>query len=205
MTVSESRRGRPRGFDRDRALRRALAVFWHHGYEDASIAALTEAMGINPPSLYAAFGSKEQLFLAAVDLYGETEGQTTARALRDPATARASIDALLRDNAASYTRPGRPAGCMIVASAASCSPSSTGVRDHLAASRRSVEAAIEARVRRGIEEGDVPAAADPVAIAVFYNTVLEGLTHHARDGASRAKLLSIADSAMAAWEPLVRS
>lgn len=109
---------------------------------------------------------------------------------------------MLRENAVGYTEPGRPAGCMIVSAAASCSPSSTGVRDHLAESRRTVEAEIERRVRRGIEEGDVPATADATAIAVFYNTVLEGLSHHARDGASREKLQSIAVSAMAAWDAL---
>jgi AcrR family transcriptional regulator len=180
-----------------------MEVFWQHGYEDASIAALTAAMGIGPPSLYAAFGSKEELFRAAVALYGETEGQVTERALRDHPTARASVEALLRDNAVGYTEPGRPAGCMIVNSAASVSPSHRGIRDHLAECRQTVEADIERRVRRGIEEGDVPAGADAEAIAIFYYTVHEGLSHQARDGAPRAKLESIAASAMAAWDALI--
>ena len=179
-----------------------MDVFWARGYEDASIAQLTAAMGINPPSLYAAFGSKEQLFRAAVELYDRTEGEITTRALSEPPTARTAVEALLRDNAARYTEDGKPAGCMVIACAASASPSSAGVRDHLVESRRVVEDQIADRIRRGIADGDVPAGADPEALGVFFNTILEGLSHHARDGASRAKLDSIVDSAMSAWDAL---
>lgn len=178
-----------------------MEVFWTRGYEDTSVAALTEAMGINPPSLYAAFGSKEQLFAAALALYGELESHTR-RALRDQPTARAAVAAVLLDNAAAYSEPGHPTGCLVVHAAASCSASSSGVRAQLAEARRTVEASIARRVERGVADGDVPAGADAEAIAAFYNTVLEGLSHRARDGAPREALESIANSALAAWDGL---
>lgn len=115
-------RGRPRGFDRDRALEQALRVFWEHGYQGASMTALTSAMGIKSPSLYAAYGSKEELFREALALYAATEGSYTRRALDEQPTARASVEAALRDNAAAYTDPATPRGCLVILAAPSPLP-----------------------------------------------------------------------------------
>jgi len=196
-------RGRPRNFDRALALRRAMEVFWERGYEGTSLSDLTEAMGIERPSLYAAFGCKEALFREAVDLYNEIEGVPAQRVLETAPTARQAIETMLRDYAATYTQAGKPPGCMIVLSALLGTPQNKDVRDHLARHRRESRVALKARIARGMVEGDVPQTADAERIGGFYATLLEGLSIQARDGASRLDLEAIIDGAMAAWEPLV--
>ncbi|MCI3933381.1 TetR/AcrR family transcriptional regulator [Streptomyces sp. AN091965] len=196
-------RGRPRGFDRETALRRAMEVFWEHGYEATSMTDLTSAMGIASPSLYAAFGSKERLFQEAVELYSTTEGSAMARAFAEVPTARGAVEAVLRENARLYTVPGRPAGCMIVLAATNCSPANAPVRDHLATWRRSGAEMMAERLRRGVEEGELPAATDTEAVAAFYTTVVQGMSVQARDGASRATLDKTVDRAMAAWDAVL--
>jgi AcrR family transcriptional regulator len=194
-----ARRGRPRSFDRAAALRRAMEVFWERGYEGTSLSDLTEAMGINSPSLYAAFGSKEALFREAVALYDATEGSATGAALRDEPTARAAVEAVLRRNAAAFADPSTPRGCMIVLAATNCSIANDGVRDFLADWRRNDQAAVEARLVRGVAAGDLPPGTDTGALAAFYTTVLHGLAIQARDGASHAALDAVVDQAMTAW------
>lgn len=200
---SSTERGRPRNFDRAEALRRAMEVFWARGYEGTSLTDLTQAMGIERPSLYAAFGCKEALFREAVDLYNDIEGVPARRALETAATARQAIEAMLRDYAAIYTRPGHPPGCMIVLSALLGTPQNKKVRDHLARHRYDSHLSLKARIARGMAEGDMPKEADAERIARFYSTLLEGLSIQARDGASRQSLESVIDGAMAAWDSLV--
>lgn len=196
-------RGRPRAFDRTAALRQAMTVFWEHGYEGTSIADLTAAMGINSPSLYAAFGSKEQLLREAVAHYDQTEGAAVVTALREQPTARDAIATVLRHYAIAYCDPDTPAGCLIVLTANTCSEQNRGVHQHLAEWRMSLEEDFIRRIRRGIADGDVPADTDADAVAAFYNTVNHGMAIQARDGADRAKLLRIAEAAISAWDGLV--
>lgn len=195
-------RGRPRAFDRALALRRAMEVFWEHGYEGTSLQALTSAMGINAPSLYAAFGGKEALFREAVALYSEQEGPLTRAALTEAPTAREAVARVLRDGAIAYTEPGRPSGCMIVLAATTYTPKTEGIRDFLAEQRRAGTAELRERIAAGIKDGDVPAGADITALAEYFSTVLHGMSIQARDGASRASLLAVAEAAMAGWDAL---
>lgn len=192
-----SPRGRPRAFDREAALQRAMYVFWEHGYEGASLADLTEAMNIGSPSLYAAFGNKEALFRDAVALYGATAGNRTARALSDEPTARAAIEAMLRGNAEDYLLPGRPPGCMLVVTACICT--SQGIRDFLAERRRHGRDLVKQRLRRGIDDGDLPDGVDVDSMATFYTAVLNSLSMQARDGATTDEMTAIVDGAMAVW------
>jgi AcrR family transcriptional regulator len=200
-----AQRGRPRAFDRQVALRRAMEVFWEHGYEGTSMTDLTGAMGINSPSLYAAFGGKEELFRAAVGLYGETEGGLTDRALREEPTACASIEAMLRDNAVAYSTGEGPRGCMIVLAGSTYTTRSEGVRDFLIECRAETVEQVRGRIDRGITDGDLPATIDAAMIADFYTTVLYGLSIRARDGAGTAELNKIIDGAMAAWPALTQA
>ncbi|WP_164018601.1 TetR/AcrR family transcriptional regulator [Pyxidicoccus trucidator] len=197
-------RGRPRHFDRDAALRQAMQVFWERGYEGASLSDLTEAMGIKAPSLYAAFGCKEALFREAVELYDSVEGGATNRALQEAPTARAAVEAMLRDNVKEYVSPSKPSGCMIVLAAVAGTAENQGVREFLAELRRGSTTAIQRRLDRGRAEGELPAGTDTSAMAGFYATVLQGLSIQARDGASLETMAAIVDCAMAAWDALVK-
>ncbi|SDY65866.1 DNA-binding transcriptional regulator, AcrR family [Amycolatopsis xylanica] len=194
-------RGRPRAFDREAALKSAMHVFWERGYEGTSITELTEAMGINSPSLYAAFGGKEALFREAVTLYGTTAGSRTERALVDQPTARASIEAMLRDNIHEYRADDHPSGCMVILSATNYTAASKPVHDHLADLRRDVANEIRKRVARGVDDGELPPETDAAALGTFYTVVLNGLSILARDGASFGELSGVVDVAMANWPP----
>jgi len=195
-------RGRPRSFDRADALRRAMDVFWEHGYESTSISDLTAAMEINSPSLYSAFGSKEELFREAVAYYNDTFGATAAAELRDQPTAREAISAVLRHHATVFCEPDNPRGCMIVLAANTCSDRARSVHEYLAHWRMELETDFRDRIERGIREGDVPAGADAATMAAFYNSVNHGMAIQARDGADRKKLSAIAESAISAWDGL---
>ena len=150
--------GRPREFDLDNALDRALLVFWRNGYEGASIADLTDAMGINPPSLYAAFGNKEGLFRKVVDRYVERHAGFWEVARAAP-TARAMVEHLLRASADFVTDESNPHGCLMVRGAMACSEAANKIRDELVTRRATGEAMLRERLERAVRRRrDVPRA-----------------------------------------------
>ncbi|GAA2973973.1 TetR/AcrR family transcriptional regulator [Actinokineospora diospyrosa] len=191
--------GRPRGFDRDRALTAAMRLFWERGYEGAAISELTAAMGIGTRSLYTAFGSKEQLFREAVALY-ESSGDGTE--FYELPTGRASVERMLRSRAATYADPNTPAGCMVVLAATNVSADNERVRAMLRAIRVQDRHALITRLERARTDGEI--AADPVPVADFFLSVLYGMSVLARDGASVADLTRVVDTAMTSWDPLTR-
>ena len=196
-------RGRPRSFDREQALEQAMEVFWRKGFDATSIQDLTDAMGINPPSLYAAFGDKEKLYLEAVEYYRVQRGQHVREVLDSEPTARAAVERALREVVTEFCRRDAPAGCLLTMSTG-CSSVSLGVQQILAKKRSMARDRIAERIERGIREGDVPASTDALALAEFVTTVFAGMAMHARDGASRKSLLATVDNAMRAFPEVQR-
>jgi AcrR family transcriptional regulator len=192
------RPGRPRAFDADRALDRALYVFWRKGYEGASLSDLTRAMGINRPSLYAAFGDKESLFRKALDRYPEGPGAYICEALNQP-TARAVVERLLEEAGAAFTDLHGPRGCLYVQGALACGKESESIRRELISRRVAGQAAICQRLKRAKTEGDLPSDANPADLARFVATVLQGMAVQAAGGATRAELQRVAQTALRAW------
>lgn len=196
--ASQKNPGRPRAFDEEKALDAAMHVFWRKGYEGASLSDLTQAMGINRPSLYAAFGDKEALFRKALARYAEGPNAFFLEALAAP-TARAAAEQLLLGAAAMLGNPRNPRGCLGVQSALVCGDTSEPIRRELTTFRKNAEKKIRQRFQRAQTEGDLPAAADPRDLAAYIATVVRGLAVDAASGASRESLRRVAQTAMRAW------
>jgi len=191
-------RGRPREFNLEEALDRALQVFWRKGYEGTSLPDLTAAMGINRPSLYAAFGNKEELFRKALDRYIAGPGAYVREALNEP-TARAVAERLLCGAAELLTDPRHPRGCLAVQGALACGQAADSIRRELIARRAAGECALRERFGRAVSEGDLPADVDCADLARFVVTVLHGMSVEAAGGASRKELRRVAEIALRAW------
>ncbi|MCW8098414.1 MULTISPECIES: TetR/AcrR family transcriptional regulator [Streptomyces] len=192
--------GRPRGFDADEALERAMLVFWRHGYEGASTANLTNAMGISTTSMYAAFGNKEKLFRKALERYTEGPSGYVTQALEEP-TALAVAAALLAGTVRTTTCPANPHGCLGVQGALTVSDSGQEVRDLLVDWRNDGYAHLRERFQRAVDEGDLPADTDPGLLARYVTTFGYGIAVQAASGVGRDELQEMADAALRNWPP----
>jgi len=192
--------GRPREFDIDEALERAMQVFWERGYEGVSLTDLTKAMGITKPSLYAAFGDKKELFRRALERYTEGPADYGTRALEEP-TARGVAEAVLRGAVRTTTRPGCPAGCLGVQVALASSEAGRPAHEMLVEWRNDAALRLEERFRRAVDEGDLPHDADPRRLARYLMTVTFGIAVQAASGLGRDELQDIADTALESWLP----
>ena len=198
-TLTKRPRGRPREFDREEGLRRAMLLFWKLGYEVTSMADLRASLGITQASLYAAYGNKESLFREAVDLYVRTDGNTTIRALSRPGMARDAIHAMLQDAVDTFTAHAAPGGCLLVLGAINCTVENKAVQDHLAGLRQGTLETITRRLKQAQHEGEFSGDVHVINLAGYYAMVLHGLSVPARDGASREELTQIVNLAMTIW------
>ena len=197
-TPRGSARGRPRIFAVDEALDRALHLFWEKGYEGTSLSDLTRAMGINRPSLYAAFGDKESLFRKVLDRYAEGPAAYFREALKEP-TARAVVERLLSESAELQTSPRNPPGCLAVQGALVCGDAAASVRQQLEAHRASGEARLRRRLEQAKARRDLPADANPADLARYVVTIVQGMAVLAAGGASRRALRRVVETALRAW------
>ncbi len=175
-----------------------MLLFWRHGYEGTSIDVLTAAMGITPPSLYAAFGDKRRLFDEAVRRYLSRPVASGATPDEAPITHEVAAE-LLRAAAERFTGPDTPAGCLVAHAAISCSAAAADVQVALAALRREIEARFRERIAAAVATGALPPGTDAGALAGYMMAVIQGMATLARDGASRDALLRVAEMALRAW------
>jgi AcrR family transcriptional regulator len=192
--------GRPRGFDTDKALDCAMLIFWRKGYVATTVSDLTTAMGINRPSFYAAFVSKETIFRTVLDRYFAGPSRYLEDSLREP-TAGATVEHLLRGVVNMLTNPRTPSTCMWVHGALSCGDDA--LKEEFDAQRAAGHADLRKRFQRAVVDGDLPKGTDVDALAQFIQTVNFGLTVQASTGATRKQLLRIVENALLAWPRLI--
>ena len=197
-------RGRPRSFDRDLAVKAAMELFLAKGYDGVSLPDLQKAMGdISPPSFYAAFGSKDELFREVVKLYRQTMGECVMQAL-EASPVRSGLEGMMRAAVEMFGSNQTAPGCLIVLGAVHSTRTSKEAHDLLTEARSEGNEAIRRRLQRAVDEGELPKGLPLAEIAGFYTTFMQGLAVRARDGSSRASMMAWVDGAMAAWPALTR-
>ena len=196
-----ARTGRPREFDRDKALGAALALFWEHGYEPTSLAQLKASMGnISAASFYAAFGSKEGLFREVVERYRSSYGQVTATLKDERLPPREAIELALMRSAEMQTDPSHPPGCLMILGANNCAPENQHIDSLLADERALNRKGIEDCIRRGIASGELAPSVDVEALATAFHTFLLGIAMEAKDRVDPIRLRSSVDAVMLLWQ-----
>jgi len=187
--------GRPRGFDEKVALDAAMKLFWERGYEGTSMAELSKAMDLTPPSIYAAFGDKKSLFRLAAKRYAAGPAQYQAKALLEP-TLREVIFALFRNTVEFLTEPGHPAGCMTLTGAMACSVEADSAKELMTEIRKQNEAALKARLQQARKSGEMAADLNVDDYSRYLSTLLGGLAIQAANGTSKAAMKRTANMAL---------
>lgn len=195
-------RGRPRGFDTDEALDKALTVFWRNGFQGASLSELTDVTGLSKPSLYAAFGDKEALYLKSLDRYVSQQLAKKIEALEDEQDGYRAMETFLRSLAAMFTDPAMPGGCFIINGIADRHGPGTPHAVDIALEKmlQASEATLRSRLVRAQRDGHLSKSSDPSALAGFFYALVAGLAVKAKAGAKRASLYAIIDAGMGAWQ-----
>lgn len=191
-------RGRPLAFNQEKALETAMQVFWAHGYEGTSMAELTDALGINKPSIYAAFGNKEELFRKALAHYVAGPAAFVAE-VKNALTAREVVENFLRQTVEFFSNQSTPNGCLLVQAALTCSAGSSVIKQELITYRKHFEAAFAARFESAKLQGDLPKDADANALAKYLATIHQGLSVQATSGATKQELMAVVEIALKNW------
>jgi AcrR family transcriptional regulator len=187
MKTVNGKTGRPIGFDRDAALEAAMLLFWQRGYEGTSMADLTQAMGLNPSSIYAAFGDKHALFQLVVERYMELRAQYAVKALEEP-TLKRFIRALFENTVAFLSTPGHPPTCMTLAGAVGCSLDATPARDLMTAIRKQNQVALKERLLKARQSGELPKSINLDDDTRYLSSIIAGLSIQAANGSTKEEL-----------------
>ncbi|MCR4267275.1 TetR/AcrR family transcriptional regulator [Nitratireductor sp. ZSWI3] len=199
MSNPGRKRGRPRALDRDVGLDIAARLFWERGYEGTSTADLTKAMGINPPTLYSMFGSKQELYRQALEFGITRESGRRMEILQSPLPVYDALRLYLYDIADGDTQPGKPRGCMVSTAVLQHAEENASVAQMTAALREASMQSLKTRFDRAVEEGELPAQTDTDTLARFYGAIIQGMSAQACDGACNARLKRLIDLALTAW------
>jgi AcrR family transcriptional regulator len=195
MKTGNGKTGRPIGFDRDAALEAAMLLFWERGYEGTSVADLTNAMGLNPSSIYAAFGDKHALFQLAVKRYMNLRAQYAVKALEEPTLER-FIRALFDNTVAFLTTPGHPPTCMTLAGVAGCSLDATPARDLMTEIRKQNQVTLKERLLKARKSGELPKGINVDDYTRYLSAIVAGLSIQAANGSTKAELNRTAQMAL---------
>ena len=193
---SPRKRGRPPAFDRETVLAAARDTFWQHGYDGSSIADLTAAMGITPQSLYAAFGSKAELYRETLDQYRRMPRPEPGNPFQDKIDTVTAFERFLTNSAKIFTAPEHPKGCMISTAVLNCAEENEPIAHHVASMRLQTLDIFTARIERGIAEGDIRPEANPRSLARLLGAIVQGMSVQARDGATTDELLALLSHAL---------
>ena len=198
-------RGRPKQFDRDTALDKALNLFWRHGYEATSMSDLVDATGAKAPTLYAEFGNKEGLFRAAVERYVAKFAEKGKALLSCPeSTVAEAVESFFRAAACTFTDKSLPSGCFIICTSAALSASSEEVAQMLKCRHHLQENTLRDFLLARQSQGELSANVPVPALAKYLACTLQGMSVQARDGASREDLDTIVSALMAVWPLLTQ-
>jgi AcrR family transcriptional regulator len=195
MKTGNGKTGRPVSFDKDAALEAAMLLFWERGFEGTSMADLTDAMGLNPSSIYAAFGDKQALFQLAVKRYMKMRAQYAGKALEEP-TLEKVLRSLFDSTVAFLATPGHPPTCMTLAGAVGCSVDASPARDLMAEIRKQNQVAIRRRLLKARKSGELPKSINVDDYARYLSTIIAGLSIQAANGSTKAELKRTAQMAL---------
>lgn len=193
-------RGRPKCFDEQEVLQKAMLLFWEYGYEATSMSDLTKALNLTAPSLYSSFGDKSQLFYACLDYYLEHEACSIDLIFQQAKTAKIAIELYLYENLKKLLQHDKPAGCMLITATMNCSEEHHAIQQDLLFKRQSVKEKICLRLQQGVNDQDLAATVDLQAMTDYYTTVVQGLTIQARDGLTYAQLEQVVALALKTWD-----
>lgn len=194
------RRGRPKCFDEQEALHKAMLLFWKYGYEATSMSDLTKALNLTAPSIYSAFGDKSQLFHKCLEYYLAHEACSLEIIFQQAQTAKVAIEIYLHENLKKLVQQNKPTGCMLVTATMNCSQEHAPIQHDLLLKRQQVKDKIYQRLQQGVDDGDLNHSTDLQAMTDYYTTVIQGLTMQARDGVEIEKLENVVTLALKTWE-----